>query len=556
MPGGPGTPARDRGAAAAIWARAGKAGQAFLARDRLVLAAILLLAAIARFPALATRGDFDGDQGHDMLTLLRFVRDGQIPLLGPPTSIGEFHHGAAYYFLLAPLAWASGSDPLAVMAGIAALGVAAVAVTWWLARAMGGRAAGAIAGLLLAVSPAAVEESTFIWNPNLIPFFAVVALAAAWYGRTSRATRWWTLALASAGVVMQLHVLGIVFLPPIVGFAIAEAVTARRAGDRGRAHGILVAVIAGLAVVALMTIPLAIHEVQTGFLETRRLVDYLTGPGGDASANLDPVQRLAFAALRIVGWPLVGLVTSAPFAAVLVVGGAIVLGAWLIVAGDGEERVAARWLGVTIAWGTVTLSVLAPSLQSVVIGLPNDHYHAFLDPAVVILVALALRAVASGAGLQASVDRTARVLVAGAVIGLVVLDVGRWPPASQANGGWTFAERAGARIAATVPGATFDVRSLPVFKSGEGIVFPIVAAGGRADTVTGAASALRPLIPGEVVVVVCDRLFEAVIGDRCGGPAEAGYLARLAAAGSATGGLVLVDRFDASPRTSVSVYRP
>ena len=514
-----------------------------------------MVAAAARLPALATRGDFDGDQGHDMLTLLRLVRDGQIPLLGPPTSIGDFHHGAAYYFLLAPLAWFSGSDPLVVMTGIAVLGVAAVAVTWWLARAMGGRVAGAIAGLLLAVSPAAVEQSTFIWNPNLIPFFAVVALAAAWHAHTSHRARWWTLAVAGAGMVMQLHVLGVVFLPPILGLGIAEVVRARRSGDAGRARSVLVAIAAGLVAIALMYIPLAVHEVQTGFLETRRLIDYFQGPGGGAASTLDPLQRVMFAGLRVVGWPLVGLVTSAPFAAILIVGVAVVLGGWLMVAGEGQERVAARWLGVTIAWGALSLSVLAPSLQSVVIGLPNDHYHAFLDPAVVILVALSLRSVAAGSGLQVAADRTARVLVAGALVGLVVFDVGRWPPPSQANGGWTFAQRAGVRIAATAPGATFDVRSLPVFKSGEGIVFPIVAAGGRAETVTGAESSMRPLPDGDVLVVVCDRLFEAAIGDPCGGPAEARYLDRLAGVSPGTEGLVLVDRFDASPRTSISVYR-
>ncbi|TAL09189.1 MAG: hypothetical protein EPO00_06225, partial [Chloroflexota bacterium] len=110
---------------------------AIFERDWLVLLVILAVAAVARIPGLATRGDFDGDQGHDLLVLLRFVRDGQVPLLGPPTSIGEFHHGAAYYFLFAPLAWLSNADPMAILAGMAALGIAAVGVTWWLARAVG-----------------------------------------------------------------------------------------------------------------------------------------------------------------------------------------------------------------------------------------------------------------------------------------------------------------------------------------------------------------------------------------------------------------------------------
>ena len=107
------------------------------------------------------------------------MRDGDVPLLGPPTSIGDFHHGAVYYYLLAPAAALTGGDPpLAVVLEIALFGIAAVAVTWWLARSIGGPVAGLVAGLVMAVSASAIEESTFIWNPNLIALTSAVALAA------------------------------------------------------------------------------------------------------------------------------------------------------------------------------------------------------------------------------------------------------------------------------------------------------------------------------------------------------------------------------------------
>ena len=63
----------------------------------LVPIGLLVLAALLRLPSLATRGTWDADQGHDMLMLRALVRDGIIPLLGPPTSIGDVHHGAVYY---------------------------------------------------------------------------------------------------------------------------------------------------------------------------------------------------------------------------------------------------------------------------------------------------------------------------------------------------------------------------------------------------------------------------------------------------------------------------
>ena len=54
-----------------------------------------------------------------MLVLLAMTQGGELPLLGPPTSIGDVHHGALYYYLLAPAAWLSGADPVAVTAMIA-----------------------------------------------------------------------------------------------------------------------------------------------------------------------------------------------------------------------------------------------------------------------------------------------------------------------------------------------------------------------------------------------------------------------------------------------------
>src|SRR5262249_6861225 len=84
--------------------------------EGLALAAILVLAALLRLPGLAERGRFDADQGGDMATLAAFTRDGDVPLLGPKTSVGEFHHGAFYYFLLAPAAAVSDDDPVAVTA--------------------------------------------------------------------------------------------------------------------------------------------------------------------------------------------------------------------------------------------------------------------------------------------------------------------------------------------------------------------------------------------------------------------------------------------------------
>jgi hypothetical protein len=562
----------------------GAAG-AVLARETVILGALLVLAAAVRLPGIATRGRFDGDQGYDMLTLLHFTRDGVFPLLGPPTSIGDFHHGAFYYLLLAPIAGISNSDPIAVVTALALMGVGAVGVTWWLARSIGGRVAGLVAGVLLALSPAAIDESTFLWNPNPIPLFAAIALAAGWQAHRTGRVRWWVVSLASAGIVFQLHVLGVVFLPPVIALLLVDVRRAIRNGDRAMARRLLRAGLAGVGLIALLFVPLAIHELQTDFGETRRAIAYFTG-GSDGAPGLDPFTRVFFTLFRIVGWPFVGVVTDAPIASTLVVGLAVVLGAWAAATLRGELGLATRWLGGTVAWSALALSVLAPSLQTVVAGLPNDHYHAFLDPVVVVLVSVAAIAMAAPATLPAAlilaahtvdpanataatlvtapatgdatdlgargraalrpgVDAAARALLGAVFVLVIALEVSRWPIADP-NGGWPAAAASGARIVATTGNSPVALIDLPAFKTPAGTGFPIVMAGGTlTDDVWSAA----------FIVVPCDRLFESVIGLQCAGPAEDRQMRYLVAGGTHPEPKV-VTRFDASPRIAISIYRP
>lgn len=517
--------------------------------DRLSLLGVVGVAALLRIPGIDVRGRFDADQGHDMATLVAFTRDGVIPLLGPKTSVGEFHHGAFYYFLLAPAAAISGGDPVAVTAFIALLGIAAVALTWWLARSIGGRIAGPVAGLvagtLLAVSPAAIDESTFIWNPNPIGFFAVLSLAAAWKAWTSGRAGWWALAIGAAGAVTQLHVLGLVFLTAMLAIGLLEV---------RRDRAVLAGLMTGLLIVGVLFLPLLIHELQDGFSETRAVVAYLSS---DTEALGDPAGALAFTLLRVVAWPLVGLVTDVPQLAGVMV--AITLG--VVALGDlrmrGAEATGLRRLAWILGFSTIALAFVAPSLQRVVPGLPNDHYHAFLDPIVVLLLAIPLGHLFSSAAVAWRETHRpaglAGILIIGiGIAGLELVALSRKPPHVDPGGGWPAAQAAGERIVAVTGGAQVWLTGLPSFKLADAIGFPIEHAGGQVATRTDTTR--YPAI-GMPTVVVCDRLFEDVIGRPCGGPAEDALVANLTAAGAGTAPPALVERFDASPRTSVSIYR-
>ncbi|MEX1173469.1 MAG: hypothetical protein WEG56_12760 [Chloroflexota bacterium] len=528
--------------------------------EPLVLPALLVLAALLRFPDLATRGTWDGDQGHDMLVLRAFVRDGVVPLLGPPTSIGEVHHGAWYYYLLAPIAALTGGDsPLAVVTVIAASGVAAVGVVWWLARSIGGPLAGAVAGFVFAISVATVDESIFIWNPNLIALSSSVALAGAWraggwrripwrpdWGTDPRpeptgwadgSPRWWLVAAAGTAVTMQCHVLGVTLLPVI---AVPFVLDARR-----RSMGRVPLGIA--AIFAAAYAPLLVNELTTGFSETRAAIDYL-GSDRTSDAAAIPV-RFGIVGLRVVSWPLIGLITDGLAAGVVATGVvvAIVVGLW-----RHTSRTAVRWLGLGLLWSSVFLTLAAPSLATAIPGLPNDHYHAFADPMVAVLVGLGFAAAIRG-------RVVASAAAAAGLVALVGWSATHMPPPVHPDGGYPAGAAAGSRVLAALAGAGVGLddvvvlRSLPDFKSTESMAYPLVRAG---QTVV--AETPRGMAPGSAtgsasgdaraLVLLCDDLFRDAIGETCGGPAEDRAVAGYGVWGA------LLQRFEAHPGRWVSVY--
>ena len=511
-------------------------------REAALLIAILALAALLRLPGLDQRGQWDADQGTDMLVLQGLVDGGEVPLLGPKTSIGTFHHGAVYYYLLAPAAFLSGADPVAVTTEIALFGIGAVAAVWWLARLIGGPVAGLAAAVIAAVSPAGIEASTFIWNPNLIPLGSAVAFAAALHAIRFRHARWWLLSALGAMVVMQCHVLGVVVVPPLLVAWVADVRGRRRRDER---LGPLVAAGAGgLAILAAGYVPLLASELQHDFAETRAILGYLAGGGGSAASGA--LARISIVGLRSIAWPVSGVLTDRPLLAVVAVVVVIALAALAVLGERGSGRRAASWLAASIAWSVVALALFAPSLAQITPGLPNDHYHSFLDPLVLALVGVGLARLA-GVARPAAAGGTpvaaGRYLAAAIGIALVAVCVVAWPPATSPDGGWRLVDQAAARTIDGVDGQPFRLIGIPGFKNANAVQFPLAHRGAPPlpDGTSGD--------PAGTLVVVCDPLFAEVVGAACGGPAEDALLAE-----GGRSGFELIDRFDAGSRRVMSIY--
>ena len=523
--------------------------------DRYTLPLLLALAALMRLPNLAARGSWEADQGRDMLILRTMVRDGVVPLVGPQTSIGDLHHGPWYYYLLSPAAAVTGGDsPLAVVALIALAGIATVGVVWWLARGIAGPVAGATAGLAAAVSVAAIEGSTFIWSPAFIALASALALAGTWRAWAGGDRRWWLLAALGVALTMQFHLLGVALLPVV---AIPYVIDARRR-RLGWVH------LGVLAIFGVAYLPLLVNELTTSKSELRAALEYLAGGGGGGGGGTTAIPVVfVIVGLRVLSWPLTGLITDGFIAGM--VGGALVIAiaVWRARA-NGPDRLAARWLGLSLLWSTAFLTLAAPSLATVVPGLPNDHYHAFTDPMVFTLLGLGVAALAT--------------VPAGPVHRLAASSARSWPRSAWWPwwaGTWATCRPrpirtvafppASKRVAASrprwrVPGSgqrrSSGSARFPTSSRPRRWPIPWCAPVGWSSPTRPRASSFTVVRPRSVsrgaLVLLCDDRFREAIGAGCGGPAEATITPE--GGGPAWG--PLLDRFEASPDRFVSVYGP
>jgi hypothetical protein len=163
---------------------------------------------------------------------------------------------------------------------------------------------------------------------------------------------------------------------------------------------------------------------------------------------------------------------------------------------------AARLLGVGLLLGCAGLVVGAPWLSQVT-PLYVDHYHLALDPIVFALLGLgaaALWRVAAG-----------RVAVVAVVVAVASWNLLAVPlPAVNADGGWPAGRAAGERVVHVNGDRPAAIAGSPKFKKTTAVDYPV--------TVLGHAPA--PAADATRVTMLCDALFEEVVGLACLGPAE------------------------------------
>ncbi len=150
--------------------------------------------------------EFLGDQGRDMVIVRDFLKNGNLFFIGPQTSIGNMYLGPFYYYLIAPSLWLANYNPIGPAILVALIGVATVALIYFVTAKWFDPKTALIAAFLYASSPTVIKYSNFSWNPNVMPFFSLLFIYLFWRKNYI---------LASFAFIMALnsHFLALLLLP-------------------------------------------------------------------------------------------------------------------------------------------------------------------------------------------------------------------------------------------------------------------------------------------------------------------------------------------------------
>jgi 4-amino-4-deoxy-L-arabinose transferase-like glycosyltransferase len=283
---------------------------------------ILVLGAFLRLYKIDEYMTFLGDEGRDVIVVRRLLVSLDPILVGPGTSIGNMYLGPLYYYMMAPSLWLANYSPVGPAVMIALLGVFTIWFVYHIGKEWFGKWAGIVAALLYAISPTVIIYSRSSWNPNIMPFFALLTIYAIWKIWKEKKWGWLIVAGISYAFVLQSHYLGLLLIPVIGLFWLISLINVWK--DLKQRKKMLVNSFIGLFLFALLMSPLVIFDARHGWRNARAMHEFFAKRQTTVSArpwtaipNLPELVEKATA--RIAGgkneiagkWVALGIIVSA-----------------------------------------------------------------------------------------------------------------------------------------------------------------------------------------------------------------------------------------------------
>lgn len=309
----------------------------------LLLVIILLIGAFFRLYRINEYMTFLGDEGRDMLVVKRMIVDHKFTLLGPITSVGSMYMGPIYYYFMTPFLWLWNFDPVGPSIMVALFAVATIFLIYKLGSDFFHESVGLMSAFFYAISPLAIMSGRASWNPNVVPFFAVLLMYGLLKVIVAKKYIWLAVVGLSLGVLLQLHYVTTVFIPIIFVCLVILRVKIPLKNYLG-----------GLFAFVFAYLPFLLFEVRHEFVNLQAVIRFVLQQNSGAKTSFLPqFINVANDVLVRLFWRLV-TIDSAEFAKVLILLILITVGIyWHKFAKRQENKLALKvlfiWVGVGIA---------------------------------------------------------------------------------------------------------------------------------------------------------------------------------------------------------------
>ncbi|MFC1756486.1 ArnT family glycosyltransferase [Patescibacteria group bacterium] len=224
---------------------------------------------------------FEIDQARDARIISQAVDEGlgNLPLLGPRAAGTFLRLGPMFYYMEYTSAKIFGGTPPAMAYSILFFSVLTLPLFYFFSRRYFSRNLSLGLMLLLAVSLFMIMYSRFGWNPNTIPFFALLAFYSLLrvVDREENNRKLWVYIFALAiAIVTQLHFLAFIAIPAIsVVFLLIK-----RPNIKFKTWGI------ALLIIIAFYIPPIINDIKTGGDNMSEFIEAITGKPSDEDHTL------------------------------------------------------------------------------------------------------------------------------------------------------------------------------------------------------------------------------------------------------------------------------
>jgi len=315
---------------------------------------------------------FLGDEGRDVRVLRRLLM-GDLVFIGPQTSIGNMYLGPLYYYLVAPALALSNLNPVGPAIENAIIGILAVIMTWYAGRTWFNKWTGLVAALLFSLSPVAIIYSRSSWNPNPMPFFALLSIWGIWKVWKNKKYSYLYLVAVAMGFVLQLHYLGLLLLP-VLGFY--WFLTLKSVwSDKKIKLQLLRQTLIAIVIFLLLMSPLALFDLKHNFMNTKAFQAFFSDR--QTTINLNPGRSDRF--LPILTQVTSDMVLARQNNFVIYVGLALII---LSIFFFFKSKKKAEYV-LLLFWFFVGLLGLSVYKQHV-----YAHYYGFIYPAIYLLLGL------------------------------------------------------------------------------------------------------------------------------------------------------------------------